>query len=189
MIICIFEMRGIGSMAKDKSGLVHIYYGDGKGKTTAAFGLALRCAGRGNKVVITQFLKSGTSGELKAVAGVPGIHIISGKPVGKFTFQMDSQELARTAEQCGEALCEAIEQSKDARLLVLDEVIDAYQSGLVSKQALCRFLDEKPDGLEVVLTGHSLPAELTRRADYITRMCKEKHPYDEGLTARADIEF
>lgn len=176
-------------MAKVKRGFVHIYYGDGKGKTTAAFGLALRCAGRGNKVVIAQFLKNGASGELKAAAGVPGIHIISGKPVGKFTFQMSPEELSRTAEQCDEALREAISQAKDARLLVLDEVIDAYGANLIDRQTLGRFLDEKPAGLEVVLTGHSLPDDLLRRADYITRMSKEKHPYDEGITARADIEF
>ena len=79
-------------------------------------------------------------------------------------------------------------RAEDARLLVLDEVIDALR-GFLPQEELCAFLDERPAGLEVVLTGHSLPEALERRADYITHMVKEKHPYDRGVTARREIEF
>ena len=86
-------------MKKD-TGLIHIYYGDGKGKTTAAFGLAFRCAGRGKRVVIAQFLKSGTSGEVTAAERFPEITLVRGGEVRKFTFQMDDGEKAQTARDC-----------------------------------------------------------------------------------------
>ena len=94
------------------------------------------------------------------------------------------------AENCRTLLRQAAElaRAEEARLLVLDEVIDALR-GFLPQEELCAFLDERPAGLEVVLTGHSLPEALERRADYITHMVKEKHPYDRGVTARREIEF
>ena len=161
----------------EENGLVQIYYGDGKGKTTAAFGLAFRCAGWGRRVVIAQFLKSSPCGELTAAERFP-------------TFQMNDEEKAVVAENCRTLLRQAAElaRAEEARLLVLDEVIDALR-GFLPQEELCAFLDERPAGLEVVLTGHSLPEALERRADYITHMVKEKHPYDRGVTARREIEF
>ena len=156
----------------EENGLVQIYYGDGKGKTTAAFGLAFRCAGWGRRVVIAQFLKSSPCGELTAAERFPTLTVLRSKGIHKFTFQMNDEEKA----------------VEDARLLVLDEVIDALR-GFLPQEELCAFLDERPAGLEVVLTGHSLPEALERRADYITHMVKEKHPYDRGVTARREIEF
>lgn len=176
-------------MAKEQ-GLIHIYYGDGKGKTTAAFGLAFRCAGYGKQVVISQFLKGGASGEVDATEGFPEISVFRGKPIGKFTFQMNEEEKAITAQACldifRQATATAVEQK--ARILVMDEVIDATY-GFLPMDVLVQFLDEKPESLEVVITGHSLPAELEERAHYITNMSKKKHPYDQGIMARRDIEF
>lgn len=174
----------------DQQGLVQIYYGDGKGKTTAAFGLAFRCAGWGRNVVIAQFLKSGAGGEVKAAERFPELTVLRTKDIHKFTFQMNDEEKAVVAENCRTLLRQAAElaRAEDARLLVLDEVIDALR-GFLPQEELCAFLDERPAGLEVVLTGHSLPEALERRADYITHMVKEKHPYDRGVTARREIEF
>ena len=103
---------------------------------------------------------------------------------------MDEAEKAATAAECAALFQQAVElaQAREARLLVLDEVIDATH-GFLSLEALCSFLDHRPAGLEVVLTGHSLPEQLAARAHYITRMAKEKHPYDQGVTARREIEF
>ena len=158
-------------------GLTHIYYGDGSGKTTAAFGLAFRCAGRGERVVIAQFLKGMESGEMLAAGRFPEITTLRWDGPAKFTYQMD-EEAARLAAADG------------IRLLVLDEVIDAVGCGFLSLSRLCGFLDkEKPSGLEVVMTGHSLPETLAARADYISRVTKEKHPYDKGVMARKGIEF
>ena len=174
----------------DQQGLVQIYYGDGKGKTTAAFGLAFRCAGWGRKVVIAQFLKSGASGEVKAAERFPELTVLRTKEIHKFTFQMNEEEKAATARNCQDlfrqATALAVEQQ--ARLLVMDEVIDASR-GLLPMDELCAFLDNKPEELEVVMTGHSLPQELADRADYITLVRKEKHPYDKGVMARKEIEF
>ena len=171
----------------EENGLVQIYYGDGKGKTTAAFGLAFRCAGWGRRVVIAQFLKSSPCGELTAAERFPTLTVLRSKGIHKFTFQMNDEEKAVVAENCRTLLRQAAElaRAEEARLLVLDEVIDALRP----QEELCAFLDERPAGLEVVLTGHSLPEALERRADYITHMVKEKHPYDRGVTARREIEF
>ena len=163
----------------EENGLVQIYYGDGKGKTTAAFGLAFRCAGWGRRVVIAQFLKSSPCGELTAAERFPTLTVLRSKGIHKFTFQMNDEEKAVVAENCRTLLRQAAElaRAEEARLLVLPQ------------EELCAFLDERPAGLEVVLTGHSLPEALERRADYITHMVKEKHPYDRGVTARREIEF
>lgn len=176
-------------MAKE-TGLVHIYYGDGKGKTTAAFGLAFRCAGRGKRVVIAQFLKSGGSGEVTAAERFPEITLMRGKAVQKFTFQMDDMEKAQTARDCADLFhrAAALAQGGDVRLLVLDEAIDACY-GFLPMDEVIAFLDSRPEGLEVVITGHSLPEALAERADYISHVVKEKHPYDQGVMARPDIEF
>ena len=167
----------------EENGLVQIYYGDGKGKTTAAFGLAFRCAGWGRRVVIAQFLKSSPCGELTAAERFPTLTVLRSKGIHKFTFQMNDEEKAVVARNCRKLFQEAVAlaRAEDARLLVLDEVIDALR-GFLPQEELCAFLDERP-------TGHSLPEALERRADYITHMVKEKHPYDRGVTARREIEF
>ncbi|WP_130870444.1 cob(I)yrinic acid a,c-diamide adenosyltransferase [Intestinimonas massiliensis (ex Afouda et al. 2020)] len=174
----------------DQQGLVQIYYGDGKGKTTAAFGLAFRCAGWGRNVVIAQFLKSGAGGEVKAAERFPELTVLRTKDIHKFTFQMNDEEKAATAVNCQELFRQAtaLAAEQQARLLVLDEAIDATY-GFLPMDELCAWLDSRPEGLEVVITGHSIPQELADRADYISHVVKEKHPYDRGVMARKEIEF
>ncbi|WP_297209417.1 cob(I)yrinic acid a,c-diamide adenosyltransferase [uncultured Flavonifractor sp.] len=174
----------------EQQGLIQIYYGDGKGKTTAAFGLAFRCAGWGRKVVVAQFLKNGASGEVKAAQRFPELTVLRTKDIHKFTFQMDEEEKAATAVNCQELFRQAVALAADqqARLLVMDEAVDAA-CGFLPMDELCAFLDNKPEALEVVITGHSLPRELADRADYISHVQKEKHPYDKGVMARKEIEF
>ena len=173
-----------------QTGLVHVYYGDGKGKTTAAFGLAFRCAGRGKRVVIAQFLKSGESGEVAAAERFSEITLLRSKGISKFTFQMNDGEKAQAAKDCAALFQNAVDlvRNEDVRILVLDEVIDACRYFLPVEE-LAGFLDSKPEGLEVVITGHALPGELAARADYISHVEKKKHPYDRGILARPDIEF
>ncbi len=174
----------------EQQGLVQIYYGDGKGKTTAAFGLAFRCAGWGKRVVIAQFLKSGAGGEVQAAQRFPELTVLRTKDIHKFTFQMNEEEKAATAVNCQELFRQAtaLAAEQGARLLVLDEAIDATY-GFLPMEELCAYLDQKPEGLEVVITGHSIPQELADRADYISHVQKEKHPYDKGVMARKEIEF
>ena len=116
----------------EENGLVQIYYGDGKGKTTAAFGLAFRCAGWGRRVVIAQFLKSSPCGELTAAERFPTLTVLRSKGIHKFTFQMNDEEKAVVARNCRKLFQEAVAlaRAEDARLLVLDEVIDALRGFL-----------------------------------------------------------
>ncbi|MCD7948548.1 MAG: cob(I)yrinic acid a,c-diamide adenosyltransferase [Oscillospiraceae bacterium] len=172
-------------------GLIHIYYGDGKGKTTAAFGLALRCAGYGRPVVIAQFLKARQSGELLAAAQLPQITILRAQATEKFTFQMDEAERLQAAAECRTLLQRAEDCAREtgAALLVLDEVLDACDTGLLDYAALFDVLARRDAGLEIVMTGHSLLPELADYADYISHMQMKKHPFTRGIAAREGIEY
>ena len=172
-------------------GLIHIYCGDGKGKTTAALGLAVRCAGHGNHVLIVQFLKSRPTGELKSLALLPTIEVMRGKETKKFTFQMNDEEKAQVK---GEhlALFDKVKQKcRDGHidLLILDEVIGAINTGVFDKDILVDFLKGKPAELEVVLTGRNPASELVELADYVSEIVKRKHPYERGIGARTGVEI
>ena len=172
------------------SGLVHLYCGDGKGKTTAAVGLAVRHSGRGGKVVFAQFLKDGTSGEC-CVLGKLGVTVLAANPVGKFSFRMTEEEKAETAAALGRTFDAAtgFAVRERATLLVLDEVCAAVNCGFLPEKTLTEFLESRPDSLEVVLTGRDPSENLQVYADYITEMKKRRHPFDEGVAAREGIEF
>ena len=159
-------------------GLIHIYCGDGKGKTTAAVGLAVRCAGRGNKVLLVQFLKSRDSGELYSLAKLPDIEVMRGKESKKFTFQMNEEEKHALAKI----------KNGGYSLLILDEVIGALNAKVFETPKLIEFLRHKPENLEVVLTGRNPAPELVEIADYVSEMRKVKHPMDKGIMAREGIE-
>lgn len=172
------------------SGLVHLYCGDGKGKTTAAVGLAVRHSGRGGKVVFAQFLKDGTSGECRVLAKL-GVTVLAANPVGKFSFRMTEEEKAETAAALGRTFDAATDFAvrERATLLVLDEICAAVNCGFLPEKTLTEFLESRPDSLEVVLTGRDPSENLQVHADYITEMKKRRHPFDEGVAAREGIEF
>lgn len=170
-------------------GLIHLYYGDGKGKTTAAMGLAVRSAGNGNRVLVAQFLKGRPSGEVPVLESIPGITLMRGKGLTKFSWQMTEEERDETRRQHAALLDAAAEGARDCALLVLDEALGACHTGLLDEEALLRFLREKPEGLEVVLTGRDPSKELLDMSDYATEMKKIKHPYDKGTGARKGVEF
>lgn len=172
-----------------KQGLVHVYFGDGKGKTTAAMGLALRAAGHGFRVVIAQFLKNGSSGECTAFGAFSGVTLLAANPSNKFSHQMTKEERQETAGTLRILLEEAFHNAREAHLLVLDEVLSAVGCGFVEEAVLIRLLQERPQPLEVIMTGHMLSQKLEEQADYISRVQKVKHPYDSGILARAGIEF
>lgn len=173
------------------TGMIHIYEGDGKGKTTAATGLSVRFAGTGGKVVFTQFLKRNDSGELVILEQIENICLLRCEKSFGFTFRMTPEKKQEAAEYYNahlkKVLAEAVE--KQAGLLVLDEVLDAYNSDMISHEVLLKFLKEKPQEMEVVLTGRNPAEELLELADYVTFMEKRKHPYDKGIGARKGIEL
>ena len=170
---------------------VHLYCGDGKGKTTAAVGLAVRFAGRGGKVVFAQFLKDGTSGECRALAKLETVTMLAANPVRKFSFQMTEGEKQHTADAVQRTFTAATDYAarEGAGLLILDEVCAAVSCGFLDEQAVLDFLDGRPDTLEVVLTGRDPSEALCARADYITELVKRRHPFDDGVTAREGIEW
>jgi len=173
-------------------GLIHIYYGDGKGKTTAALGLAFRAAGTGKNVIFAQFLKGRPCGEHSALKDFSNITLLQGIPSGgKFISQMSEAEKAETKKSCDDCLQKATEAAgnKACDVLVLDEVIDALNLKMLTPQLLENLISQKPDSLEIILTGHNPAEELLAHADYITHMKKQKHPYDKGIMARKGIEF
>jgi len=175
-----------------EKGLIHVYYGDGKGKTTAALGLALRAAGCGKNVVVVQFLKNWTCGEHNSFPQLPNVTLLRGKAAGgKFVHEMNEDEKLETKESQDECLKSALTlvESGKCDVLVLDEVLDAYKLGVLDAEMTESLLYSKPDLLELVLTGHDPNAALLERADYVTEMIKRKHPYDEGVNARQGIEF
>lgn len=171
-------------------GLIHIYCGDGKGKTTAAVGLAVRCAGRGNKVLLVQFLKSRDSGELYSLAKLPDIEVMRGKESKKFTFQMNEEEKHALLIEHNKMFEQVLAKIKNGgySLLILDEVIGALNAKVFEMPKLIEFLRHKPENLEVVLTGRNPAPELVEIADYVSEMRKVKHPMDKGIIAREGIE-
>ena len=171
--------------------MIHIYHGDGKGKTTAAMGLALRMLAAGKRVVIVQFLKDGESGEARMLADRLGAVLIAGKASSAFTWAMTPEELAATRALHDRNLNAALAQAERAHagLLVLDEALDALSKGLVDEALVMRALALSGEGLEVVLTGRCPSRELCARADYLTEMRCEKHPYEQGVSAREGVEY
>lgn len=171
-------------------GLIHLYYGTGKGKTTAAMGLCLRAAGWCKQVTVVQFLKDGTSSELNILRVLPNVTVITGNSEG-FTFTMDEDAKKRTQAVTKELFERAVTSATDAHceVLLLDEVCHVLSAGFLDGTVLEQFLDGKPKGLEVILTGRTPPESLLKRADYVTEMVCHKHPYEQGTSAREGIEF
>lgn len=171
------------------TGLVHIYCGDGKGKTTAAMGLAARAAGSGKKVLITQFFKPGNSSELKTLALNSNIEIFSEKEHYGRVSNMSDEQLAKAKSYYRIYFAGIVEKSEDFDVIILDEIISAVNHNIVPLANVADFVDNRKEGLELVLTGRNPQGELIRKADYVTMMQKVKHPYDNGIMARKGIEF
>lgn len=173
-----------------ENGLIHIYCGNGKGKTTAAVGLAVRALGQGNKVCFTQFLKSAHTGELNVFSHFDNINVIRNENKSKFTYEMTSEELSECSQIQQMLLEETIDycENNDVNLVVFDEILSAINKGMVDVDMFIDFLDTRPKKLEVIITGRNPIDEIFNRADYVTKMEKLKHPYDSGIAARIGIE-
>ena len=172
------------------TGFIHIYCGDGKGKTTAAIGLTIRCAGRGGQVLFCQFLKSRPTGELNILQILPTITVLRSQGISKFTFQMAPAELAETKQRQEQFFTQIIERCRKEppHMLVLDEILSACKLHLLSESDILDFLHHKPAMTEIILTGRDPSPALLHTADYVSEICKRKHPYDRGITARLGIE-
>ena len=168
------------------TGLVHLYWGAGKGKTTAALGLALRALGAGRRVAVVQFLKGRDSGEIPLLEGL-GAQVFRGKAGTKFSFQMTGAEKAETRALQTDHLRRAL--ALDADLLVLDEACAVWQTDLIDRDLLRAAVLDRPEGREVVLTGREPPEWMREAADYVTEMRCHRHPFEQGVPARKGVEF
>ncbi|WZL79005.1 cob(I)yrinic acid a,c-diamide adenosyltransferase [Eubacteriales bacterium mix99] len=172
-------------------GLVHIYTGDGKGKTTAAVGLGLRAWGRGKKVLMVQFLKGMESGELTAIDKLgEGFTVNRGRFMSKFTWDMSQEERKKSEALQNQQLEYALKQMKTDQwdMLILDEIMAAITTGMVRQEDVLALIEDKPDRLELVLTGRNAPGQLVDAADYVSEIREVKHPFQRGIGARLGIE-
>jgi cob(I)alamin adenosyltransferase len=168
-------------------GYIQIYTGDGKGKSTAAFGSAARMAGRGGRVFIGRFMKGLTSGEIMSCDNIPGIEYedfgsgeyIVGEPSGR-----DFSTAERGLQRVGEAL-----ESNEYDMVVMDEVNDALLFGLLTLDAVLETVAKRPECTELIMTGRGAPKKLMDRADLVTEMRAVKHYFDKGVMARPGVEY
>lgn len=173
-------------------GLIHIYTGNGKGKTSAAVGLGMRAYGRGLKVLMVQFLKGSETGEMLAIEKLgAGFTLVRGKEVKKFTWNMNEAELSELKESMKELFEIATESASECAcdVLILDELMGAISTGLIEVRDVFKFLKGKPNSLEVIMTGRNAPKELVDISHYVSEINAVKHPFDSGIKAREGIEF
>ncbi|RAW44949.1 cob(I)alamin adenolsyltransferase [Halorubrum sp. 48-1-W] len=204
----------IEASAPEEFGLVQAWWGDGKGKTTAALGMGARAVGHGYRVHMLQFMKGGADsveavrGEYNAIRAIPGYSFENTGHYGWHGLADGSadDEHERNARAGLDRARELVDAAADADLgapipldaepeagvhmLILDEILYAVDRGLVSPEEVLGLIEDKPDGLELVLTGsHERPSYLADTADLITRVGKEKHPIDAGQRARKGTEY
>ena len=169
--------------------MIHLYYGDGKGKTTAAAGLAARAAGAGMRVLFAQFFKDGSSSEVKSLASLGGVEIVHpGLHYGRYRLMNEGQR-AEIGEHYRALFAEIASRAGEYDLIVLDEAVSACGYGMLDREAVAAFLREEGERREIVLTGRNPLPELLELADYATEMRKVKHPFEKGIAARRGIEY
>jgi cob(I)alamin adenosyltransferase len=171
-------------------GYIQVYTGNGKGKTTAALGLALRAAGRGMKTYMAQFLKKGEYGELLAVKlFLPELIIIEQFGLPEFHHQENEVSIVeREAAEAGMVAAKKAILSGDFRIVILDEINTLLHFKIIAVEPVLQLLTEKPDELEVILTGRYAPEKILARADLITEMLEIRHYYQKKIQARTGIE-
>lgn len=172
-----------------RRGLIHIYTGEGKGKTTAALGLAVRAAGQGLRVLIIQFMKQAVkSGEAKFLQGQKQIKLFAFGQSWVSQREATKQQLQASLKPGYELALKEMQQN-NYDLIILDELITACSLGLVTQSQVVELIKTKQPHLEVVLTGRGATPELIALADLVTEMKLIKHPHEKGIKARKGIEY
>ncbi|MFI3226080.1 MAG: cob(I)yrinic acid a,c-diamide adenosyltransferase [Clostridia bacterium] len=168
--------------------MIHIYCGDGKGKTTAATGLAVRAIGSGRNVLFVQFFKNGSSSEIKMLKTFKNLtYMKTEHSFGRFA-NMSDEEKSIAFEHFNNLVIDAINCSVDYNMVVFDEIISTYNLNFLDKEHFLNFCIQNQDK-EIVLTGRNPSEELLKIADYVSEIKKIKHPFDNGTKARYGIEF
>lgn len=173
------------------TGLIHIYCGDGKGKTTASVGLAVRAAGCGMKVLFARFLKDEQSGELRILDRIPEIEVLHLHKSYGFYWTLSDGEKEEVRNMYGGLWTEVCNKicSGAYDMLVMDEFMSAYHYEMIPHREAVEFLRHKPERLEVVLTGRDPADEIMELADYVSDIHKVRHPFDKNIAARKGIEY
>ena len=169
-------------------GLLQVYTGDGKGKTTASLGLALRAVGHGMKVCMLQFMKdSDIYGEVRLAEKLPGLTIL---PVGRHEFVnlKDPEAVDIELARAGWEKAKAVIRSGKYNIVILDEINVALSCGLLPTPEVVGFLGEPHEGTEIVATGRWAPQALLDAADLVTEMKNIRHPYSKGMESREGID-
>ncbi|MFW6034678.1 MAG: cob(I)yrinic acid a,c-diamide adenosyltransferase [Halothermotrichaceae bacterium] len=171
-------------------GLVHIYTGDGKGKTTAAVGLAVRAAGHNFQVYFLQFMKGMITGE-KEISKLSQINFRRANQSEKFYYQMNNNEKKKVQEEIKRIWDKVIDLSRDSiyNIIILDELMSVINNELLSVNKVIELIKNKDYQKELIMTGRKAPEKIIKYADYVTEMKSIKHPYQQGITARKGIEF
>ena len=176
------------TMKKKKKGFLHLYTGNGKGKTTAALGLTLRAAGAGRKVLFTQFLKTATFSEHAALERFSDLVTVRCFGTGDF-IRGEVQPHHRSAAMEGYTALLSLLDRKNYSVIVGDEIITALHLGLLTGEQILALVSRKPEGSEMIFTGRDAPAYLVEIADLVTEMVEVKHYYAAGIPARKGIEY
>ena len=174
-----------------EKGLIHIYCGDGKGKTTAALGLALRAAGAGKRVHIVQLLKGNPTSELCSLALLPNITVDRPEKGFGFTFNMTDEQKAELTDIHNRLLANAFDKMNrgDVDMLIIDEFFAACNKNLLDRKLAERLVFEKEFACELILTGRDPDRKFIDVADYVSEIKCVKHPYEKGISARKGIEY
>jgi cob(I)alamin adenosyltransferase len=176
------------TVASDQPRLIHIYTGPSKGKTTASVGLSVRAIGAGWKVLYCSFFKPDGSSEHVALEKL-GVTLMRFSWRGTFFKKYTPEEMKEQEKEFKAFLGEIELLWKNYDLVVMDEVVYAITSNVISEVEFNAFLDRKPKSVELVLTGRDYPQSIRQRAHYITEMHQAKHPFDDGFLPRKGVEF
>lgn len=168
--------------------LIQVYYGDGKGKTTAAIGLMVRAVGQGMKVLLLQFFKKNMTGELIALQYLPGVRCFQ-FGTGKFLINRELEEEDRREFLMGWQLAQQALSSGEYDLLILDELTYAFSCQLLTWGDFRKVMETRSEQTEVVVTGRAVLPELIEYADLVSEIVMVKHPFQKGIPARKGIEF
>lgn len=169
--------------------MLHIYYGNGKGKTSCAVGSAIRAAGQGFKVLFVQLFKTEQSGERSVLKAIDEITLTPCPDKLKFTFQMSKDELTAEKERYKRLLDEVCEKSSGYDMIVIDEFFTLSDCGFFDSDYLLSFISPIYNEKELILTGHTVDSRFISLADYATYFECQKHPYNTGVNPRKGIEY
>ena len=176
---------------KLERGLIHIYTGNGKGKTTSAIGQGVRSAGGGFKVLMAQFLKADDTGELYSIEKLgPNFQLIRFASMKKFYSKMNEEERNQVKEEVQKGL-ETIKtylEKEKYNIIIMDEIMAVIYNNIIPLDEVLSLVKNKPHDVEIILTGRNAPQELIEVADYVTEMKMIKHPFQKGIYARKGIE-